>query len=65
MHIFPDRRFILASGSPRRRELMAMLNVNFEVNTSISVDERIPSGSVTCAEEIPLYLAKIKSEPYR
>lgn len=65
MHTFPDRHFILASGSPRRRELMAMLDVDFEVNTSIRIDERIPEGSVTCAEEVPMYLSQIKSEPYR
>ncbi len=65
MYIFPDKHFILASGSPRRKELMAMLNVNFDVNTSIKVDESIPDGVVSRAEDIPVYLSQIKSEPYR
>ena len=56
MYIFPDKHFILASGSPRRKELMAMLNVNFDVNTSIKVDESIPDGVVSRAEDIPVYL---------
>lgn len=65
MYIFPDKHFILASGSPRRRELMAMLNVNFEVNTSIKVDENIPEDAVINTEDIPVYLSQIKSKPYR
>jgi septum formation protein len=33
-----DRKFILASGSPRRRQLLALLNLDFEVRES-GVDE--------------------------
>lgn len=57
-----NKRFILASGSPRRRELMAMLDVDFRVDTSRSVDEVIPEG--LSAEETPAYLSRLKAAPY-
>ena len=56
------KKYILASGSPRRRELMAMLDVEFRVDTSRSVDETVPEGLP--AEEIPAYLSRLKAEPY-
>lgn len=57
-----NRKYILASGSPRRRELMAMLDVDFRVDTSRSVDEVVPDGLP--AEEVPAYLSRLKAEPY-
>jgi septum formation protein len=54
--------FILASGSPRRRELLAMLDLDFCVDTSRSVDEVVPQGMA--AEDIPAYLSQIKAAPY-
>ena len=48
---------ILASGSPRRRELLEMLDVNFRVDTSHPVDEIVPDG--TPAEEVPVYLSRL------
>lgn len=50
---------ILMSGSPRRRELIAMLDLPFVVDTTHNVDE-------TChedlpAEEVPVYLSKLKA----
>lgn len=57
-----SKRYILASGSPRRRELMAMLDVDFRVDTSCPVDEVVPEG--TTAEETPAYLSRLKAQPY-
>ena len=53
-------KVILASGSPRRRELMAGLGVNYEVR--ILVDESYPN--TLQGEEIPLYIAKEKADAY-
>ena len=57
-----SKKYILASGSPRRRELLAMLNIDFRVDTSKSVDEIVPEG--TPAHEVPVILSRIKAEPY-
>lgn len=56
------KRYILASGSPRRRELLAMLNVDFRVDTSRPVDETVSPGLP--AEEVPVYLSRLKAQPY-
>lgn len=56
------KHFILASGSPRRKELMGMLDVDFRVDTSRSVEERVPAG--TPAEEVPVFLSRLKAGPY-
>lgn len=55
-------QYILASGSPRRRELMAMLDVDFRVDTSRSVDEVVPRGMA--AAEVPAFLSRLKAAPY-
>jgi septum formation protein len=57
-----DLEFILASGSPRRRELLAMLDVNFRVDTSRSVREVVPQG--LAAADVPAYLSVLKAQPY-
>lgn len=57
-----DKRYILASGSPRRRELLGMLDIDFRVDTSRPVEETIPAGMA--AEEVPAYLSRIKAAPY-
>ncbi len=56
------KQYILASGSPRRRELMAMLDLNFRVDTSKSVEEIIPADMP--AEDVPAFLSQIKAQPY-
>ena len=53
---------VLASGSPRRRELLAMLDIQFMVDTSHSVDETVPDGMAP--EEIPAYLSQLKAAAY-
>ncbi|MDE5959266.1 MAG: Maf family protein, partial [Muribaculaceae bacterium] len=55
-------KFILASGSPRRRELLAMLDVDFTVDTSRPVDEVVPDG--LSADEVPAYLSRLKAQPW-
>ncbi len=55
-------KVILASGSPRRRELMAGLGVNYEVRILPDVDESYPD--TLQGEEIPLYIAKKKADAY-
>lgn len=56
------KRYILASGSPRRRELLAMLNVDFRVDTSRPVNEIVPPN--IAAEDVPVYLSRLKAQPY-
>ncbi|MCM1163365.1 MAG: Maf family nucleotide pyrophosphatase [Muribaculaceae bacterium] len=53
---------VLASGSPRRRELLALLDIDFRVDTSHSVDECVPEGMFP--EDIPVYLSKLKADAY-
>ena len=53
---------VLGSNSPRRRELLAGLDINFEVQTIAGIDESYPETLE--AKEIPVYLAKKKAEAY-
>ncbi len=53
---------ILASGSPRRKELLELLDVDFIVDTSHSVDETVPAGMAP--EDIPAYLSALKASAY-
>ncbi|MCM1520337.1 MAG: Maf family nucleotide pyrophosphatase [Lachnoclostridium sp.] len=52
-------QLILMSGSPRRRELIAMLDLPFVVDTSHNVDETCPDDLP--AEEVPVYLSRLKA----
>ncbi len=54
-------RVILASQSPRRRELLAGLGIDFEV-MPLSVDESYPAN-LKC-EEIALYLSELKAKAF-
>ena len=40
-----DKKVILASGSPRRRELLDGLNIDFEVDTRNTFEEVYPEGT--------------------
>lgn len=62
MSLLSDFDIILASGSPRRRELLEMLGLKFRVDTSHSVDEIVPPGMA--ADEVPLYLSGLKADGY-
>ena len=55
-------RIILASNSPRRKELLAGLGISFDVLTIPGIDESYPDTLV--GGDIPVYLAKKKSEAY-
>jgi len=50
---------ILASGSPRRKELMEMMDLEFTVDTGNTFEEIVPSG--INPYYIPAYMAKGKS----
>ena len=56
-------KIILASASPRRRELLAGLDVNFVVRTLPDVDESFPADLQ--GGDIPLYISKKKADAYR
>lgn len=56
-------RIVLASNSPRRRELLAGLDIDFTVRTLSGIDESYPSHLT--GEEIPLYICKQKSKAYQ
>lgn len=55
-------RVILASNSPRRKELLAGLGVEYEVRTLPDVDESYPD--TLKGADIPLYIAKEKADAY-
>lgn len=54
---------ILASGSPRRRELLSGLGIDYEVKILPDVDESYPD--TLQGEEIPLYIAREKADAYK
>ena len=56
-------KVILASNSPRRKELLSGLGVAYEVKTMPDVDESYPDG--LSGEEIAKHIAKGKAEAYR
>lgn len=56
-------KVILASNSPRRKELLAGLGVDYEVRTLPDVDESYPD--TLQGADIPLYIAKEKADAYR
>ena len=56
-------KVILASNSPRRKELLAGLGVDYEVRTLPDVDESYPY--TLQGADIPLYIAKEKADAYR
>ena len=55
-------RLVLASNSPRRKELLAGLDVDYEVRVLPGIDESDPDG--LSGEEIPKYISRKKAEAY-
>ena len=53
----------LASNSPRRRELLSGLGIDYEVKLLPGIDESYPATLV--GEDIPCYIAREKAEAYR
>ncbi len=56
-------RIILASNSPRRKELLSGLGVNYEIHTLPGIDESCPPHLQ--GADIPLYIAQEKALAYR
>lgn len=56
-------KVILASNSPRRKELLSGLGINYEVRTLPDVDESYPESLQ--GADIPLYISKEKADAYR
>lgn len=56
-------KVILASNSPRRKELLGGLGIGYEVKTMPDIDESYPDG--LCMEEVPVYIARSKANAYR
>lgn len=54
---------VLASNSPRRKELMSGLGIDYVVKTLPDVDESYPED--LRGEAIPLFIAREKAEAYR
>ncbi|MDE6346580.1 MAG: Maf family nucleotide pyrophosphatase [Muribaculaceae bacterium] len=57
------KKILLGSGSPRRRELLLMMDIDFEAIKLNDVDEVYPEA--LGAEEVPAYLSRLKAECYR
>ena len=55
-------KIILASNSPRRKELLAGLGFDYEVRTLQGLDESYPEG--LSMEEIPQYISRKKAAAY-
>lgn len=55
-------RLLLASQSPRRRELLSGCGLPYELAPRYACEERYPAGLP--AEEVPRYLSRLKSEAY-
>ena len=56
-------RIILASNSPRRKELLSGLGIQYEVKTLPDIDESYPEG--LDGMEIPAFIARSKADAYR
>ncbi|MCC8071596.1 MAG: Maf family nucleotide pyrophosphatase [Bacteroidales bacterium] len=53
---------LLASKSPRRRELLGLLDIPFQIAPSIEVEEVYPPSLPHV--EVPLYLSQLKAQAY-
>lgn len=58
MYWFPKYRFILASKSPRRQQLLSQLGIKYTVRVN-DAPEIFPAGLT--AHEIPIYIARQKA----
>lgn len=57
-----DKKIILASNSPRRKELLKGLDVDFEVRVINDIDEHYPHDLP--AQEVAQYIASEKADAY-
>lgn len=58
-----EYKIILASNSPRRKELLSGLDLEYEIKTLPDIDETYPDNLE--GEEISLYIANKKAEAYK
>lgn len=56
-------KVVLASNSPRRKELLAGLGIQFEVRTLKGIDESYPD--TLKGEDIPMFISGKKAEAYK
>lgn len=56
-------KIILASNSPRRKELLGGLGIDFEVRTLQGIDESYPDSLK--GEDIPMYISSKKADAYK
>jgi len=56
-------KIILASNSPRRKELLRGLDIDFEVRIIPDIDESYPPE--TLPEDIPAFIARKKADAYK
>jgi len=63
LHSVGKYRLVLASNSPRRKELLSGLDLEYEVKTLPDIDESYPAS--LRREEIPRYIARRKADAYR
>ena len=61
--IMDNYRYILASNSPRRKELLAGLGLDFEVRVIDGIDESYPASLP--ASDVAQYIADKKAQAYR
>lgn len=59
---FDGVRVLLASNSPRRRQLLQMILPRFEIADNIDVDESYPA--VMAPEDVPAYVAVLKAKAH-
>ena len=60
--VFEKVKVLLASNSPRRRQLLQMILPSFEIAGNIDVDESYPSDLKP--EDVPAYIAVVKAKAH-
>lgn len=62
MKLLDGKRLILASNSPRRKDLLGGLDVDFDVRVLNGIDESFPE--TLAGEDIPKYISQQKAKAY-
>lgn len=57
------KRLLLASGSPRRRQLLSDLALKFEIAPTIDIEETYPA--TLASDKVASYLSQLKANAYR